>query len=107
MAAPNYLVVNIDLAVARLSGQRVNQMDAGVKYDGVNVLAIPAGALAALAFGSNRQFLPLGFAGQEFEFLDECGRPFKADEGLFVQNPAGAGTLTLLVSLGTISAGGG
>lgn len=98
MARPLYRVISLDLAVARAAAP-IPGVDVGVKFDGVTVLQIPGGNTVGLSFG-NGDFIPILQAGP-FRFLDGCEHPFFCDEGLFLQNAAGAGTLVLLVSFGT------
>lgn len=100
MASINYRVVSLDLATLRSSpGAAI--LEVGTRYNAVTVMALPAGASASLAFGDNKDPIPLTAAGQSFAFLDDCGRPYSVDEALRLTNPAGAGTLTLLVSTGS------
>ena len=92
MSAPDYVILNLDLATARTKAPIV---EVGRPYGSVCVIALPAGVAASLAFGTNRQDVPLLTQGQSFE--DIC--PL-ADEGLFFTNPAAAGILTLYVAFG-------
>ncbi len=100
MAKPLYQIVTLDLAVAR-SGIVIPSVDIGARFDAITVLQLPGGSVISLAFGASGAFIPLLTAGQTFRFLDACEHPFFCDEGLFVQNAAGAGSVILLVSQGT------
>lgn len=100
MASINYKVVRLDLATVRSEpGEAL--LGAGVAYDGVTVLALPAGAVCSLAFGENKDQVPLTQEGTSYEFLDPCGNPYSVDETLRFSNPAGGGTVVLLVSIGS------
>lgn len=99
MSAVNYQVIPIDLATAR-SAPGEALLGQGVAYDSVTVLDLPVGASCTLAFGDNRPPIPLLVRGQCFSFFDSCGRPYSVDEALRFANPAGAGVVTLLVSIG-------
>lgn len=94
---PNYQRLDIDLAVARPNLTAI--IGQGVTYDGLTVLQLPGGAVISLAFGNGQQ-LPLLQQGQTFAFLDVCGNPFLCTEGLFATNPAGAGIVIILLSVG-------
>lgn len=100
MASVNYQVLRLDLATVRSEpGQPL--LSQGVAYDGVTVLQLPLGAVCALAFGDNKQPVPLTQEGQSFSFLDACGNPYSVDESLLFSNPLGAGVVVLLVSIGS------
>ena len=102
MAAPDYDVLVLDLAVARDAQQVTNQ---GNKINGVVVLASPGGATAFLHFGAGRQPIPV-VQGDSWEIAAERdGCLVALDEGLRITNPVGAGNITLLVSYGNIGAG--
>ena len=96
---PNYQVLTIPLTGAR-SAEFIVQP--GVAYDGLTIIELPGGAGAgvSLAFGSNGNFIPMRSEGQSFAFIDVCGNPFQCDEGLLLTNPAGAGNLVILLSVG-------
>lgn len=98
MSAPDYEILNLDLATARTSAPVV---EVGRAYSSVCVLALPAGVAVSLAFGFSKPAIPLLTQGQSFE--DIC--PL-ADEGLFVSNPAAAGILSLFVSYSGITSQG-
>jgi len=95
MAKPLYQVLQIDLAVVRDSNAIV---EVGVRFDAVTVHQLPAVG-PSLKLGPNAA-IPL-LRTETFRFLDKCEHPFFCDEGLFLTNPAGAGILILIVSLGT------
>lgn len=97
MAAPNYRVIQIDLAVAR-DANAIPEAGVGVEYDGFTVLALPGGNTVSLKCGPSKDNIPLLVAGQSFAFKDVCDNPFIANEGLFITNIAGAGILLLLLS---------
>jgi len=97
MAKPLYQTLTVDLTVVRDSNAIV---EVGVRYDAVKVHQLPAGNTVSLKFGGNSPNVPL-LAVETFRFLDKCEHPFFCDEGLYITNVAGAGTLILLVSLGT------
>lgn len=99
MAKPLYRVVTIDLTQARDGVEILGQ---GVKYDAVRVHSLPGVGVASLGFGSNGSGAMIALLRTEtFRFLDSCERPFFCSEGLYVTNPAGAGSLILIVSFGT------
>lgn len=95
MSAPDYAVLTIDLAILRTNARIV---DVGRPVDAVAVLELPVGVAASLAFGDNRPFIPLATKGQSFELCPV------ASEGIFLSNPASAGSLSLLVSFGGLVA---
>lgn len=96
MAKPLYQVIQVDLTAPRDSNAIV---EVGVRYDAVKVHQLPAGNTVSLKFGQNPP-IPI-LSTESFRFLDKCEHPFFCDEGLFLTNGAGAGTLILIVSLGT------
>jgi hypothetical protein len=98
MASVNYQRLDIDLSIARPNLVAVTGQ--GVTYDGLTIIQLPVGAAVSLAFGVNRPEIPLLAQGQSFAFIDVCGNPFQSDEGLLVTNPAGAGVLIILLSVG-------
>lgn len=99
MASVNYQVVTVDLATARAEpGQAL--LSPGVAYDGVTVLSLPVGAVCALAFGDNKQPVPLTQTGATYSFVDACGNPYSVDEALRFSNPVGGGSVVLLISFG-------
>lgn len=102
---PSYRVLTFDLTAAR-SRQSVPQVTVGSGYTAVKVLACPAGAGVLLAFGNNAEDVPAE-NGRSFEWVDQCGNPYPCTEGLLVTNPAGAGSLVLLVSFQTLTSVGG
>lgn len=93
---PLYQILQIDLAVPRDSNAIV---EVGIRFDAVTVHQLPGGSVASLKLGPNPD-IPL-LRTETFRFLDSCEHPFFCDEGLFLTNPAGAGVLILIVSLGT------
>lgn len=93
---PLYQVLQLDLATPRDANTIV---EVGVKFDAVTIHQLPGGAVGALKLGPNPE-IPI-LRTETFRFLDKCERPFFCDEGLFLTNPAGAGILILIVSLGT------
>lgn len=103
MAAPDYSRRSFDLATLR---DRTQIVDAGVLINGVTILAVAAGAGAQIHFGSNRDPIDV-VAGDSWDIsaTGSDGCPVPLDEGLFLSNPAGAGTLQLLISSGPIGAG--
>lgn len=103
MAAPDYSRRTFDLAVARDRGTIV---DVGLLINGVTVLAVAAGAGAQLHFGAGRDPIDV-VAGDSWDIsaIGPDGCPVPLDEGLFLTNPAGAGSLQLLISFGPIGAG--
>lgn len=102
MAAPDYDVLVLDLAVARDAQPVTNQ---GNKINGVSVLDVPGGAAAFMHFGAGRQPIPI-VDGDSWDIAAEAGGCLVAlDEGLRITNPVGAGNITLLVSYGSIGAG--
>jgi len=98
MAAINYQRLDIDLAVARPNLEAVTGQ--GVAYDGLTIQVLPGGANVELAFGTNKQPIPINTQGQSFSFQDVCGNPYQCTEGLFMTNTAGAGFLVILLSVG-------
>lgn len=93
MSAPQYTIVDIDLAIARAApGERI--VDVGVPVTSWTVLQYPAGAVVSIAVGQNKLPIPLVALGQE---MDEICPP--CDEGIFITNPAGAGTVRLYFAL--------
>jgi len=92
---PNYQRFDLDLATVRTAAEVIG---VGTQFDGVTVIQLPGGAVVSISFGGNGAFIPLLIQGQSFAFKDVCDNPFPANEGLFIQNPAGAGTLILLVT---------
>lgn len=104
MGAINYRVQNIDLATVRSApGERLALP--GVAYDAVTVLQLPAGAIVGIRFGDNKDLIPLLQQGQTFRFKDACDNPFAITESLYVENPAGAGIVILLISFAAQDAG--
>ncbi len=97
MAKAAYQVIPVDLSIIRSApGQPL--VPTGQPYDAVNVLDLPVGAVVFLSFGENTPLVPLLSAPQSFRFTDDCGNPLPITEGLRVSNPAGGGTVQLLVS---------
>jgi hypothetical protein len=96
MPAPSYRVLTFALNVAR-SRQAISQVPVGAKYTGVKVLECPAGAGVELAFGANAENIPAEL-NRSFDWVDNCGNPYGATEGLLLTNPLGAGTLVLFVA---------
>jgi hypothetical protein len=90
---PAYRILTFDLTTLR---DRTQVLQPGAAYNSVCVRECPGGAGVELAFGSNADLIP-AIEGDAFQFLDKCAHPLNCDEGLFVTNPAGAGTLVLLV----------
>lgn len=98
---PGYRVLNIDLTVARQVSLIDTSVGVGIGYDSVTILAVPAGATVNLHFGSNSDPYPVGnLQGETIETTtqDENGCIIPTDDGLYIDNPAGAGTLTVGVS---------
>lgn len=91
MSAPNYSVPSLDLATARDAFPVVT---AGIPVDSITVLALPGGATISARLGPNKAPIPLLINGQT---LNICPA---ADEGIFIDNPIGAGVVVLLISLG-------
>lgn len=85
-----YRVLNFDLSVVR-SKELVTQTRNN-EVATVNVVQLPNGAAVSIAFGSGGEDIPLLAQGAEFELCPA------EKEGLFITNPAGAGTLVLMVS---------
>lgn len=94
MPHPPYEVKNLSLVTARTSFPIVAL---GPQVEGVTVLGIPVGVLAYIRMGSAGDDIPLLTQGQEFKMC-----PPNSD-GVFLTNPASAGTLSLLVSYGELS----
>lgn len=99
MGRINYTRLDIDLTVVR-SAPGATLLPTGTEYDAISVLEVPVGAGAELIMGEGNPSVLLG-PGDSFEFTDECGNPFSVTEGLRLTNPAGAGFLRLLISLGS------
>lgn len=97
----DYNVKSVDLTQANAApGLLIS--DANKPVDGVTVLQLPAGASVSLAFGENRDPVPLLNQGMAFELCPP------EDKGVRVVNPvAGAGSLVLLISYGGVTAVGG
>lgn len=102
MAAPDYAVLEFDLAIAR---DRVRIVEVGKPYDAVAVLDCPAGVVPSLAFGDNKQLVELRVIGQSFDICLPASPTGGADEGLFLSNPPAAGILRLLVSYAGVRIG--
>lgn len=93
---PNYRVLVLDLAVARTAGEVLADVGVGTPYFSVSVLDGSATPTAFLRLGPNADPIP-AYPGLLLE--TSCpGQPL-SDQGLFVANAAGAGTLTLFVGL--------
>lgn len=92
--SPSYNVLTLDLATVR-TAERV--IPVGELYTGVYIKALPLGVSASIALGANRPFIPV-LEGETYELQDACGNPRACTEGLFVNNPAGAGSLVLIVT---------
>ena len=98
MAKPGYRVLSVDLTVANALTQLIGP---GQGYDSVTILSVPGGATVNLHFGTNADPWPVGnLQGETIETTtqDAQGCIIPTDEGLFVDNPAGAGSLVLGVS---------
>jgi hypothetical protein len=91
--SPAYNVLTLDLATVR-TAERV--VPVGEFYTSVYVKQLALGSAASIAIGANRPFIPL-VEGETYELTDECGNPRACTEGLFVANPAGAGSLILVI----------
>jgi hypothetical protein len=91
---PSYRVLELDLTTLR---DRTQVLTPGQAYTAVSVRRCPGGAGLELSFGSNAD-LDEAVEGDTYQFLDKCGHPLPCDDGLYVTNPAGAGTVRLLVS---------
>lgn len=103
MAAPDYSRRSFDLATARDRGAI---LDAGTLINGVTVVSVPAGAVAQLHFGANRDPIDLATGDQwDCSVVDANGCPKPMDEGLFMSNPAGAGSIVLIISFGPVGSG--
>lgn len=92
---PSYRILTFDLTLAR-DRVLVSQVAPGARYTAVKVLECPSGAGVELAFGASAENVP-AVLNREFSWLDACGHPYGADEGLLLTHPAGAGTLKLLI----------
>ena len=100
MPKPDYAVITVDLTVAN-SAPGLVVVGPGQGYDSITVLSVPAGATVNAHFGSNSQPWPLGnLQGETIETTvqDQAGCIVPCDDGLTVDNPAGAGSLVLGVS---------
>ena len=98
MPKPGYRVITFDLTVANVLTQLLGP---GQGYDSVTILSVPAGATVNLHFGPNADPFPVGnLQGETIETTTQDGNGciIPADEGLFIDNPAGAGSLVLSVS---------
>lgn len=98
MAKPSYRIITVDLTVANVLTQLLGP---GQGYDAVSILSVPAGATVNLHFGPNADPWPVGnLQGETIETTTQDGQGciIPADEGLFVDNPAGAGSLIIGVS---------
>lgn len=95
MPHPAYEVKNLNLATARNQLAIVAQ---GPEVTTVTILGIPAGVAAFVRMGSAGDDIPLLTQGQEITM--QC--PSNTD-GVFITNPASAGTLSLLIGYGGIS----
>lgn len=92
MSAPNYTIVNLDLAVARDTATGVSiDGTLGAAISSVTVQQLPFGAVVGLKLGPTKQFIPLTVQGQTINICPV------ADEGLFVGNPAAGGILILII----------
>jgi hypothetical protein len=101
VAAPNYTVRSFDLSVGRTSPVPI--LDVGTEYNGVVVISVPAGSAPAIAFGANRDAIPVATGDSwDVETVDDQGCPAPANEGLFLTNPVSGGNLVLEISLGPI-----
>jgi len=92
---PVYQVLQLDLAAQRDDAPVV---EVGVRYDAVTIHQLPGPGIS-MKLGPNPA-IPL-LRTETHRFLDSCEHPFFCDEGLFITNPAGAGILILIVSMGT------
>ena len=100
MPKPDYAVFTVDLTVANPT-PGATLVGPGQGFDSVTVLSVPAGAVVNLHFGSNSQPWPVGnLQGVTIETTtqDGGGCIIPCDDGLTVDNPAGAGSLVLGVS---------
>jgi hypothetical protein len=103
MAAPDYNLRSFDLAQSR---DRSTIIDQGTRINGVEVKEVPAGAAVFLHFGSGRDPYPI-VTGDAWEISADGpdGCPVPLDEGLYMTNSAGAGTVTLMISFGLVAGG--
>lgn len=84
-----YKLREFDLATVR---DRQVIYDRAVPIATLAVMQLPGGAAASLRFGQGNDDIPLLNQGMEF-------KPCPAErDGVYLTNPAGAGTLKLLIS---------
>lgn len=99
MSTPDYRPVSLDMAVARTQTPVV---EVGTKINHVAIISVPAGSNALLHIG-NKEGIPI-VAGDSWDIWadgpDNC--PVAHDEGLFVTNPSGSGSLQLVISFGNV-----
>jgi hypothetical protein len=94
MPHPPYEVKNFNLATVR---NQLPVVAMGPQVETVTILAIPAGVSVSVRMGSASDDIPLLTQGQE---ISMC--PPNSD-GVFLTNPAAAGTLSLLIGYSGIS----
>lgn len=93
MSGPAYTVLNLDLTVQRTDEPIVN---VGVPVESIAVLGLPIGTSASLRIGTNKPPVPLLTQGMSIEEI--CPNN---DEGVFLTNALGAGTLVLFIAFGS------
>jgi hypothetical protein len=91
---PQYQIIQRDLSVARTAEAIV---DVGVDIEALIFLEVPLGSGVQLKFGANGQF----FDAEDMPSLTICPA---AGTGLYMSNPAGAGTFQLFVGMADIQA---
>lgn len=100
MAKPAYDVITVDLTVAH-ADPGIVVVGPGQGYDSISVLSVPAGAVVNAHFGTNNKPWPLGnLQGETIETTTQDGQGciIPCDDGLSIDNPAGAGLLIIGVS---------
>ena len=90
--SPSYKLFSLNLATAR---DRFPVLSVGERYGSIIPLSIPAGSAFTLRLGPNRPPIPMETSPAL------CWEPI-ADEGLFADNPAGAGLAIFLVGISDI-----
>lgn len=99
MASPDYQKIVFDLTAAH-DRQRV--VDVGTKINHLAIEAVPLGTTALFHLG-NKEGIPI-VIGESWDVWadDSQGCPVPHDEGLFISNVAGAGSLQIVVSFGAV-----
>ena len=99
MPRPIYRMLRLDTTLAR-TAELI--LPLGEKFDGLKVVDVPAGLNVELNWNGstdNDHFVPM-VEGDSVNFIDDCGNPFLATEGLTLRHNAVAGVLVLYISQG-------